>query len=325
MAENCFPFNSVSGDRKYKAENFRQYFAQLIGNGVIYATENALKVKESDAMTVNISAGGAFIDGAGYINTTALAFTLATADGALNRIDRVVIRCDYSTRLAYAAVKKGAYSAQPVAQDLQRDADAYEIALADIYVGKGVIAITQANITDQRLNSSLCGIVTGVIKQADTTEIFNQFEAYLSEFKTTYIADITDWTQTQETSITTWEENQKTAFIAWVETIKSILDATAAGHLQLEIETEIARATKAELEHFYNMQAATTEFKTDGSIVTTNSDGVLTATKTTSGSTKVITEILVKTGNAGTYTKTTTITPATETTTKKIREEYTLV
>lgn len=323
MAEKCFPFNSVNHDRKYKAEDFRAYFAQLIGNGVIYATAESLKVKESEGMAVTLAAGGGFLDGAGYINTTALTFVLDTADGALNRIDRLVIRNDYASRKTYAAIKKGAYSAQPVAADLQRDADAYEIAVADIYVAKGVISITQANITDQRLNSTLCGIVTGVIEQADTTEIFNQFTAYLNEFKATYIADIEDWTQQQESGFTTWETEEKAAFVAWVETIKDILDATAAGHLQNEIETEVARATKAELERFYGMQQSNTEFMPDGSIVTTNNDGVLTVTKEKTDEVKTITETLVTTGGT-TYTKITTITPATATTNKIIREEYSI-
>lgn len=68
MAEQCFPYNSVGGDRKYKAEEFRAYFAQLIGNGVIYKSADALKVYEGDGMSITVKAGGACIEGAGYIN-----------------------------------------------------------------------------------------------------------------------------------------------------------------------------------------------------------------------------------------------------------------
>ena len=34
MAEKSSFFNSVSGDRKYKAEDWASYFGALIGNGV---------------------------------------------------------------------------------------------------------------------------------------------------------------------------------------------------------------------------------------------------------------------------------------------------
>jgi len=321
MAQNCFPFNSVDGDRVYKAEDFRNYFAQFIGNGVFYANSNALKVVENSGMKVAANAGAGWVAGAGYINDSLLALTLANADGALNRIDRVVLRCSYTERNIYIAVLQGAYSAQPVAPDLTRNADKYELALADVYVAAGATAITQANITDQRLNTLLCGVVTGLIEQADTTDIFNQFETYLTEFKATYIADIEDWTQTQEQSFTSWESTQQTAFVAWVDTIKDILDATTAGHLQNEIEQQAADVFK----RYYGMVAAETEFMADGSIVTSNSEGTLTVTKGTNESgQKIITEVLVPTAaGSSTYTKVTTVIPATATTNKIIREEYT--
>lgn len=321
MAESYFPFNSVDGDRVYKAEDFRNYFAQFIGNGVFYANANALKVVENGGMQVAVNAGAGWVAGAGYINDSTLTVTLANADGALNRIDRVVLRCSYTERSIYVAVLQGAYSAQPVAPDLTRSADKYELALADVYVAAGATSITQANITDQRLNNTLCGIVTGLIEQADTTDIFNQFEQYFSEFKTTYIADIEQWTSDQETDFTSWKDTEKTSFSTWVESIKDILDASTAGHLQLEIEEQAADVFR----RYYDMQNASTEFKADGTIVTTNNEGTLTATKGTDedGNT-TITEVLVETAtNGSTYTKVTTIIPATDTTNKTIREEYT--
>lgn len=321
MAESYFPFNSVDGDRVYKAEDFRNYFAQFIGNGVFYANANALKVVENGGMQVAVNAGAGWVAGAGYINDSALTLTLANADGALNRIDRVVLRCSYTERSIYVAVLQGAYSAQPAAPDLTRSADKYELALADVYVAAGATSITQSNITDQRLNTTLCGIVTGLIEQADTTDIFNQFEQYLSEFKTTYIADIKQWTSDQEADFTSWKDTEKTSFSTWVESIKDILDASTAGHLQLEIEEQAADVFR----RYYGMQNASTEFKADGAIVTTNSEGTLTVTKGTDedGNT-TITEVLVEAAtNGSTYTKVTTIIPATDTTNKTIREEYT--
>jgi len=143
-------------------------------------------------------------------------------------------------------IHKGTYSANPVATDLQRDADAYELAIADVYVGKGVLKITQANITDQRLNTTVCGIVTGLVTQADTTDIFNEFESYLTQFKATYVTDFNQWVAEHETDWTTWSNDQKTSFSAWVDSIKNILDDAAAGKLELEIEALQTRATNLE-------------------------------------------------------------------------------
>lgn len=321
MSEQCFPYNSISGDRRYKAEEFRNYYAQLIGNGVIYANSTSLRVRAGDGMQVILGAGGAFIEGVGYINSSDLNFTLATADGALNRIDRLVIRNDYKDRRTYAKIKQGSYSAAPVAPILQRDADAYEIAVADIYVAKGVIEITTSAITDQRLNKAVCGIVTGLIQQADTTDIFNQFEDYFNTFKAQYIADMERWTADEQTDFNNWETIQKAAFEAWVAELKEILDEATAGHLQNEIEALAADT----FNRFYGLKNATTEFMPDGSIITRNADGVLTVTKgVTPEGYKTVTERLeTADAAAANYTKVTTFIPATESTNKIIREEYT--
>lgn len=328
MAEKCFPYNSVNGDRKYKAEEFREYYAQLIGNGVIYSSADALKVKESGGMTVALSKGGAFVAGVGYINTSDLIFTLDTADGALSRVDRMVIRNDYTNRLTYGAVLKGTYSAQPKAPEITRTADCYEIAVGDVLVAKGVVSITQSDITDTRLNSELCGIVTGLIEQADTTEIFNQFEVYFEEFKQTYIAEMESWTQSQETSLIQWMNTQKTDFVSWTDSIKDILDETAAGHLQNEIEAEQERAIKDAFMRYYGLATQETEFREDGSIVAINSEATVTTVFGINDSgQKTITETVVPTVEPTeeqlVYKKVTTIIPETETTNKKISEVYT--
>lgn len=318
MAEMSFPYGSVNHDRRYKSSDFRAYYALFIGNGVFYHNSNALKVVEGGGMTVMLSTGNAFIEGAGYRNTSPLALKLDTADGALSRIDRIVIRNDYKKRDTYAAVLKGAYSAQPQAQALTRNADAYEIAVADVLVAKGAVSITQADITDTRLDKDLCGIVTGLVQQADTTEIFNQFEAYLEEFKAQYIADIVDWTGNEERSMTEWEQTQKEAFLAWVEEIKQILNESVAGNLQNEIEAEALTAFK----RHYGLVNQDTEFMQDGSIVVTNEEGTLTVTKgTDEDGNKQITEQLES--GIDTYQKVTTFLPATSTENKKIKERYT--
>ena len=322
MAQKCFPFNSVSGDRVYKAEDFRQYFAQFIGNGVFYSNAGALKVSEYSGMQLQVGAGAAWVAGAGYINDSTLTVSLANADGALNRIDRIVVRCSYTERNVYIDVLQGSYSAQPTAPALTRNADAYELALADIYVAAGATSITQAAITDQRLNTTVCGIVTGLITQADTTDIFNQFVSYLEQFKAQYIADIEDWTETEQDSFTDWETTQKNAFEAWVEEIRDILDETTAGHLQNEIE-QLAQDV---FKRYYGMVDTDTEFLPNGNIQITNDEGSLTVTKGTDlDGNRTITEVLVPAAaGSSTYTKVTTIIEATASTNKIIREEYTV-
>lgn len=221
-SEKYFPFRSISGDRKYSAEDWAAYFALFISNGVFYNKADSLKVSAVVGTWIKVGKGAGFIEGRMYILEDDVNITLDIADGALDRIDRVVLRCDYTKRLITIAVKKGSYSENPVAPELTRNSDTYELALADVYVAAGGISITAANITDQRLNTELCGIVTGLIDQADTQDLFNEIHAYLQEFKDTSQAD----------------------FEYWFENVKEVLSEDAAGNLMEQIKT---KASKEEL------------------------------------------------------------------------------
>ncbi|MGE7216580.1 hypothetical protein ACQKJC_08780 [Priestia koreensis] len=158
MEKSSF-FNSVSGDRRYKAEDFANYFNKFISNGVF---PDNLQVVASADMKTKIKSGSAWIGGYMYENTSEVLLTHEPSDGSLNRIDRIVIRLNYQERSIKAAIKPSIVSSSPVAQTLQRDSDIYELAIADVYIKAGSLTITQANITDQRGNGQLCGTVNNL-------------------------------------------------------------------------------------------------------------------------------------------------------------------
>lgn len=104
MEKSSF-FNSVSGDRVYRAEEWAEYFASFIGNGVFPVPSTSLQVVAGSGMAVAVKTGKAWINGYFYYNTSDLPVTLATADGVLNRIDRIVVRWDLTERKISVAVK----------------------------------------------------------------------------------------------------------------------------------------------------------------------------------------------------------------------------
>ena len=191
-------------DREYLAEDYANYFASFIGNGIYTNSADNLQVIAKGDLVVGVNAGKAWINGYYYENTTVKNFTLDIPDASMARIDRVVVRLDLLERKITTEIKKGTNAYQPVAQDLQRDETIYELALADIKVNGGTTEITQAEITDQRFNENLCGVVAGVVQQIDTEGLFAQYDA---------------------------EFNQ------WFEHIKGQLDGDIAGKLQNEINT----------------------------------------------------------------------------------------
>ena len=181
MAERYSFFNAevdTSGnyDRTQLAEYIASYFASFVGSGVYASSADNLKVVPSDAMTVAVKAGKGWIKGYYYENDSDLAFLLDNADGAKGRIDSVVLRLDLTNRYLRVFVKKGALATNPVAPTLTRNADVYELQLATISVPAGATAIAEAQITDTRFNSAVCGVVAGVIEQIDATNLFSQYD-----------------------------------------------------------------------------------------------------------------------------------------------------
>lgn len=241
-------FNSVNGDRKYKADDFAQYFATFIGNGIFVKPSDCLQIlADVNSMRVIVRPGKAWINGYYLINDDDYTLALDKGDGTLNRIDRVVIRLDYTERKMNVVVKKGALSSSPIAPTLKRDADAYELALADIYVAKGALTVSQAAITDTRLNNSLCGLMHAVVNQVDTTTIFNQYQSWFNDYSNLKAGEFNTWTEEQKTSFelwrdmeevlfSTWSTEQKSAFDAWFSIVKDVLDTNAAGNLFNRLE-----------------------------------------------------------------------------------------
>lgn len=251
-------FNSVNDDRVYYAEDFASYFASFIGNGVFPNPSTGLQIIAGSGMNVLVKPGRGWAFGYYLVNTEDYTLTLDVGEAVLKRIDRVVMRLNYINRAMEIVVKKGTYASAPVAPALVRNADVYEMGLADIAVNPGTIQITQANITDLRLNSDMCGIVHGLVNQVDTTTIFNQYQSWFNQYSngkalefdewqtrvTTELEawildeqnDFNTWRLAQETDWTAWSDGRKDAFDVWFATIQGILDTNAAGNLLLLID-----------------------------------------------------------------------------------------
>jgi len=175
-------FNSIGGDRRYRAEDWTSYFGSFIGNGVFPDPTDTLQVVAGDGMNVIVRPGKAWINGYFYANDSDLVLRLPNADGVLGHVHRVVLRWDLTERTITGQFKSAIPDLAPAPPSLQRDADIYELGLADVMVGAGVVGITQANITDHRLNAELCGIVSGVVDQIDASSFTAQFTAQFEEW-----------------------------------------------------------------------------------------------------------------------------------------------
>ena len=243
MEKSSF-FNSVNGDRKYSAEDWADYFSAIIGNGVFPEPSTGLQVEKYSGMRIRVQSGKAWLNGYFYTATSPVYLSLSAATGSLDRIDRVVLRWDRANREIKAAVKTGVPASTPVGADLQRDANIYEICLAEVYVTAGVTKIDQANITDKRLDSSICGLVACLVEQLDTTAFNAQLEAWMAQYQEEtgqrlelMASDMEGWFQGQQARLSTLEDECREAFYQWFNSLVHTMGQDEAAHL-LELITE---------------------------------------------------------------------------------------
>ena len=161
-------------------------------SGVFAAENNASVTAVRGEMAVNISDGLGWMANAGKdgvvwwndneaVNGAKLKLVIDAADSALNRIDRIIVEWKTTNYIDYPEIKvlKGSIASNPTAPALTNNSTLRQISLARINVAAGTTAITASMITDERLDASVCGLVTESIS-IDTSTMQNQFEALLS-------------------------------------------------------------------------------------------------------------------------------------------------
>ena len=170
-------YNSKNGDRTYDAADWAAYFASFISNGVFAEPANGCQVAAAGDMKLAVRPGRLWINGYYSINTADYPLTLPAADENNARYDLVVARLDLTQRNTVLAVVKGTAEAIPTIPALTRTETVYELGLAVITVRAGVESVTQADITDTRMNDDSCGVVKGIIDQISTKDLFAQYNA----------------------------------------------------------------------------------------------------------------------------------------------------
>ena len=161
----------------------------------VFGAENNLAVTLDSGMTVKVSDGVGWLsnsEGDGSVfwndskNTTGaeLKLTAAIANAVNPRIDRVVVTWDTVDYAAKPRIEllQGTPAASPAAPTLTNNTLKRQISLAQIYVAAAASKLTSANITDERLDKSVCGIVTDWVT-VDTTTMNQQFTEYLASIR----------------------------------------------------------------------------------------------------------------------------------------------
>lgn len=187
MAIRCGFFNSINQDRLYPADDMTKPYEMLVSNGVFATQEgtpsNYLQVYAESGLSVRIKAGrGIFFD-KWFLSDSDIVLSLDAAEPTLKRIDSIVVKVDKNenVRAASIEVKKGTPASSPQPPAVTRTDYIKEYRLANIEIGNGATAISQANIQDTR-GLSDCGWVTSLIQQLDTSTLYEQWQAGFDEW-----------------------------------------------------------------------------------------------------------------------------------------------
>lgn len=164
-------------------------------SGVFGADNNLAVSAVADSMSVQVSDGIGWMansnaDGVVFWNDneesngSKLTLTHDSADGALDRIDRIVVTWETTNYVALPTISilKGTASSSPTAPNLTNNSTQRQISLAKVSIPAGTVSLSASMITDERLDTSVCGIVTETIK-IDTSTMQNQFEAFLESIQ----------------------------------------------------------------------------------------------------------------------------------------------
>lgn len=215
MAElKCGFYNAVlvdgQPDRVYNADEVNKFLEGLVSENGIYATiSTACQVVSGSGMQVIVKEGKGIVNNHWFKVESDITLDIEPADVILNRIDSIIVKHSSTDRKVTLEVKKGVLATNPVAPTLTKNEEVSEICLANILVNKNITSITTNLITDTRPNSEVCGWVAGLIKEIDTTTLYNQYEAAQNEFINEKTNEIEEWQEEQQTSFDNWFTNVK--------------------------------------------------------------------------------------------------------------------
>ena len=156
----------------------------------VYSAEEDYTVTPGGGYTVKVSGGLAWVHPAKYVGYSIIkqepdTLTLPLADAQRPRIDRVVLRYDAAARKSYLLVLEGTPASTPTAPAISRTNLLYDLCLAQITRPAGSTAITAGNITDTRLDESLCGVMSDGVTRIPTDQLLKAALARINALEET--------------------------------------------------------------------------------------------------------------------------------------------
>lgn len=150
MAQTYFPFDSGAG-ANIQENQWSKMAQHWLSTGIIRAYLNELQVyADSTGMQVKAKSGQAWIKGHFYESDAEEVLAISTADASNPRIDRIIIRLDWTENTIGLAVLQGIAATSPTVPAVTQNTSRWEIPSAQVRVNAGALTIAAADITDER-------------------------------------------------------------------------------------------------------------------------------------------------------------------------------
>lgn len=216
MAVKGYFYNSVNRDRLYNGQDMNEDKAPFYKEGVVYGH---LGVTAGNGMTVRVDGGSrtgyAYINLHTIHNTTVMELQVSQASGNLSRIDRVILRNDESERKPSILILEGAFSSSPQPPKLTNTDAIQEKCLAEIYVAAGAVEITQADITDTRADTSLCGFIASQFQELNFEQLAAQFNSWFLQKRAAIEKSHDDFVDNYEGLLKSFMDEQQIKWTDW--------------------------------------------------------------------------------------------------------------
>ena len=185
---NCGFFDSVNGNNKYSAGDMNRPYHRIITEGVFATPQDTpstdLQVyTANDGLDIVIKKGEGMLAKKWFENPADLRVSITPNSNIVNRIDSIVMQVNKNQSELNGSIiyREGTYATNTEPPVLENTENVAEMRLANILVKPQTELIGQEVITDLR-GSSECPWITHLIKQVDTSTLFEQYRAAYQKY-----------------------------------------------------------------------------------------------------------------------------------------------
>lgn len=152
-AENSFQISATGSDNNV-----------TIGTGIAWIKNEEFSGKVTALKTVKV-------------------LDLGIADGVYPRIDVIAIQFNANSNETDVVVKRGTPATNPIKPAIVRTGAVYELYLASVYRPAGATIVTTSNITDLRMDETVCGLMADSVTKVDMAAIEAQVRSLINNLQ----------------------------------------------------------------------------------------------------------------------------------------------